>query len=224
MKRRVIRKGLQLACYLATGLYAGQGLTDWSDKQPYGGYNPGYGDFPPADIDQRLSGQADTDNSSPQSNSQSQSQASSPVAIPQQATSGQIQNPATPRAAPPAVPNVATQNYPAQQPAYGAYPYYNQAQPGMQPYNTAPGRRGSGFSGPWNNNGSSFSGPWNNRGSSLSSPWNNNGSNFSGPWNNQGSNFSGPWNNNGSSFSGPWNNNRSGSGFSPWGNGGGWSW
>jgi len=206
MKRRSVLKSLQIAGCLATGLYTGFAHADWSQKQPYGGFNRGYGDFPPVDIDQQLSGNADKKDTA-------QSQ---PVPV-QNTTESIKQQPVTTN---------PTQNttgqaprQPVPQPAYGGY-YQNYQMPqGAQAYN-----RGSNYSGPWNNSRSGFSGPWNNRGSSFSGPWNNRGSSFGGPWNgaNNGSSFSGPWNNNGSNFSAPWNNNRSG--FSPWGNGGGWSW
>jgi len=213
MNRRSVIKCLQIAGCLSTSLYAGISYADWSQKEPYGGYNQRYGDFPPVDIDQQLSG-----NSS--NNTTAQSPPPQPVANTDTnlnqppATTGAAQPQQQPQPQRQAV-QQAVQPV-MQQPAYGAY-YQNQLPYGAQPYN-----RGQGFSGPWNNRGSSFSGPWNNNGSSFSGPWNNRGSGFSGPWNNRGSGFGGPWNNNGSSFSAPWNNNRSG--FSPWGNGGGWSW
>jgi hypothetical protein len=201
MKRRSVIKSLQIAGYLTTGLYAGISYADWSQKHPYGGYNQGYGDFPPADIDKQLSATSD----------ESATAQSQP--LPVQNTDANVnQQPATASTAQP-------QQQAVQQPVYGGY-YQNQMPYGAQPYNN----RGSSFSGPWNNNRSGFSGPWNNNRSGFSGPWNNRGSGFSGPWNgrNSGPSFSGPWNNNGSSFGAPWNNDRSG--FSPWGNGGGWSW
>ncbi len=59
MKRRSVIKSLQIAGYLTAGLYAGISYADWSQKHPYGGYNQGYGDFPPADIDKQLSATSD---------------------------------------------------------------------------------------------------------------------------------------------------------------------
>lgn len=207
MKRRSVIKSLQIAGYLTTCWCTGFAHADWSQKHPYGGYNQGYGDFPPVDIDQQLSGNADK-NATTQS--QSKPVPNTGASINQQpATTNSTRN-TTGQAPPQSV----------QQPAYGGYYQNYQRPPGAQPNN-----RQTNFSGPWNNSRSGFSGPWNNNnGSSFSGPWNNRGSSFGGPWNsgNNGSSFSGPWNNNGSNFSAPWNNNRSG--FSPWGNGGGWSW
>ena len=211
MKRRSVFKSLQIAGYLTTGLYAGISYADWSQKEPYGGYNKRYGDFPPVDIDQQLSGN---------SYENATAQSPPPQTVPNTNTDTNVKQ--QPASAIPAQPQQQVQvmqqaiQPTVQQPAYGGY-YQNQMPYGAQPY-----YRGSGYSGPRNNRGSSFSGPWDNSGSSFSGPWNNRGSGFSGPWNNRGSGFSGPWNNKGSSFSAPWNNNRSG--FSPWGNGGGWSW
>jgi len=206
MKRRSVIKSLQIAGSLTTCFYAGFAHADWSQKHPYGGFNQGYGDFPPADIDQQLSGTGD-ENATVQSQSPPvQNTTESVNQQPVPANTAQNTTRQTPQQA-------------VQQPVYGGYYQNYQMPPGAQPYN-----RGTNFNGPWNNNRSNFSGPWNNRGSSFSGPWNNRGSSFGGPWNggNNGPSFSGPWNNNGSNFSAPWNNNRSG--FSPWGNGGGWSW
>jgi len=197
MRIRSVRKSLSIVCYLATSLCSGQVFADWSGDKLYKGYNQQYGDFPPADIDQQLSGIPDT-NKVPES---SPSQADNAATLPNntQPVPGQAQN--------------------YQQPAYGGY---NQGRNYYQPRNQRRSRNTS-SSGPWNNNRSGFSGPWNNRGSGFSGPWDNNRSGFSGPWNNNGSSFSGPWDNNGSNFSMPWGNNNN-SGFSPWGNGGGFSW
>lgn len=223
MKNKLVRMNMPIACCLASGLFAGQVLADWSDKQPYGGYNPRFGDFPPLDIDKKLSTIDNAGNVTKappaQANNAPMANRGQPANNP--AASNTTQNSPAQGYAPPQ--GYASQGYappqsyasqgnttqPAQQPAYGSYyPNQNYQQPGMQRYN-----RGSNFSGPWNNNRSSFSGPWNN----------NRGSGFSGPWNNnRGSGFSGPWDNNNSNFSMPWGNNNSG--FKPWGNGGGFSW
>ena len=168
MKRRSVIKSLQIAGYLTTGLYAGISYADWSQKEPYGGYNQRYGDFPPVDIDQQLSG-----------NSNEIATVQSPPPQPVANTDTNVkQQPATAIPAQPQQQVVQQAVQPTvQQPAYGGY-YQNQMPYGAQPYN-----RGSSFNGPWNNRGSSFSGPWNNNGSSFSGPWNNRGSGFSGPWN-----------------------------------------
>ena len=240
MNTRLVNTCLSMACLLANSLYASQVTADWSGDRQHRSLNPGYGDFPPEDIDEQLFGQLRENNALPTEPADS----TIPEDIDQPASSYTQQYPAQQGTYPP----TNTDNYapvtgnpgntnqananPVTPPMYGSaqnYPYRNNMA------NRGPRDNRSSFSGPWNNNGSSFSGPWNNRGSSFSGPWNNRGSNFSGPWNNRGSDFSNPWNSRGSSFSGPWNNNNSGfsmpwgnnngrNGFSPWGNGGGMSW
>ncbi|MBT8119934.1 MAG: hypothetical protein KJN89_09485 [Gammaproteobacteria bacterium] len=199
MNRRSVIKGLQIAGYLTTALYTTSSYADWSQKQPYGGYNKGYGDFPPLDIDQQLSGLGDE--RSTEQNQTQPAQNTEAKVNQQTAISNAAQNTAIQPAQPAAQPAL-------QQPAYGGY-YQNQM---PNAYGTRPYYRGSSY-GPWNNRRTGFYGPWNNRGSGFSGPW---GGRNGGP------SFTGPWNNNASSFSVPWNNNRSG--LSPWGNGGGWSW
>ena len=203
MKNRTVRKNLPLLCCLATSLCASQAFAAWTGDKLHRGYNQGYGDFPPMDIDKKLSG-AGNDYKVPESSKPVDNSAPAPAPAP---VANQTQN-------------YPPQNY--QQPAYSSQNRGNYYYPPTnQRYN-----RNTSFNGPWNNNSSGFSGPWNNRGSSFSGPWNNNRSGYGGgPWNNSGSNFSGPWDNNGSNFSMPWGGNRgNNSGFSPWGNGSGFSW
>ena len=166
MNRRSVIKSLQIAGFLTTALYAASSFADWSQKHPYGGYNQGYGDFPPLDIDQQLSRSDDkntTEQSQPQATQSTGANATQPAA-----TSNMVQN----NAARPAQPAL-------QQPAYSGY-YQNQ-----MPYGARPYRRNTGYYGPWNNSRSGFSGPWNTNGSSFTVPWSNNRSGFS-PWGNGG--------------------------------------
>lgn len=194
MKNSLIQNSSPIVYILAAGLCASPAIADWSGNQSYRSYNQGYGDFPPVDIEEQLFGKPDTGEVAEENAPKIDSQPGN--AAPATNNNQPVSNPA---------PNYSQQNY--QYPAYNRYAQGRRYAPsGRQNYN-----RNTGFNGPWNNNGSSFSGPWNNR-----------GSNFSGPWNNNGSSFSGPWNSNGSGFNAPWGNN--GSNFSPWGNGGGWSW
>ena len=168
MKNRLVSRCLPVVCLLVTSLYTNLVLADWSVNQPRGGYNQGYGDFPPADINKQIFGYLDTGKQVEESQPQDDS---APV------ISGNNQT-----YMPPAQ-NYPVQNYPAQnyqQPSYGNYgrrgPYNQAGIPGNYPVTN--------FSGPWNNNGSNFTGPWNGNGSNFSGPWNNNGSNFSAPWGN----------------------------------------
>ena len=224
MKDRSVRKCSTAICLLVTSLSAAPpALATWYMNDSEGYYKPQeyhnerFGDFPPADIDQRLFSHLNTENEVEESKSLTDNASLSTNSDQAVSTSNQqISNPA--------------QNYSelnSQLPApYGSYNRgRNYTSPGLERHirkrNEFLSRQ------PWNNRGSSFSGPWNSRESSFSGPWNNRGSSFSGPWNNRGSSFSGPWNNNGSSFSAPWSNNRgnnNGSNFNPMGNGGGWSW
>ena len=240
MKDRSVRKSSTAICLLVTSLSAATpALATWYMNDSEGYYKPQeyhnerFGDFPPADIDQKIFGHLNTENKEEESKSVTDNTSLSTTTSnqPESSSNQQDSNP--------------VQNYSELNPqlpaAYGSNDRRrNFTSPGLerhirkrneylsrQPRNN----RGSSFSEPWNNRGSSFSGPWNNRGSSFSGPWNNRGSSFSGPWNNNGSSFSGPWDNNGSSFSAPWGNNRgnnrgnnNGSSFSPFGNGSGWSW
>ena len=210
MSNKSVKNCLTAATLLAASLSATTAFANWYMNQSEGYYKPQeyhndkYGNFPPADIDEKLFGHLNTE---------AQAEESKPLAadIPATSYSNQTAPPRNPQGQNP-VPNY-------QRPAYGNYNQNrNYAPRGNQRYN-----RNTNFSGPWNNNRSSFSGPWNNNGSSFSGPWNNNRSGTGAPWNNNSTNFSGPWNNNGSSFSMPWGNNN-GSGFNPMGNGGGWGW
>ena len=206
MKKRLARKGLMAVSLLVASISATPALASWQVNQPESYFKPqqynngNYGNFPPADIDEKLFGHLNTGGAQKENQSQTDNAA---VA----SSNNQPAPPKIPQTSNPA------QGYPVQNSQPPAYGNYNQgryyAPPGNQRYN-----RNTNFNGPWNNNRSSLSGPWNNNGSSFGGPWNNNGSNFSGPWNNNGSNFSMPWG----------NNNGSGSGFNPMGNGGGLSW
>ncbi len=223
------RISLIASTLLVTSLSATPVLANWYVNQSEGYYKPTeyyndkYGDFPPADIDEKLFSHLNT----PTDVKENTTAVTTPPVVPS-ADPAPIQQPLNP------TPNYSGQNY--QQPAYNNYNRgRNFATPGNQNAN-----RNTSFNGPWNNNrnnnGSSFSGPWNNNGSSFSGPWNNNrnnnGNSFSAPWNNNGSNFSMPWGgNNGSTpWSGNWGGNRGGnrgnnsSGFNPMGNGGSWGW
>lgn len=202
MRKRSVRKSLVLVCMLTASLSTPQLLADWSGNSSGRAYNQGYGDFPPADIEQQIFRQQEASE-----------MAARELPVAEEYTATTPNNQLSDQ-------NQAQQYSPpySQQPAYGSYnggrsyaPYGNQ---GYYP--------SSGFNGPWNNNSSGFSNPWNGNGSNFSGPWNNNGSSISGPWDNNGSSFSGPWDNNGSNFSMPWGNN--GSGFSPFGNDSGRNW
>jgi len=246
MKSRSGRKSFTAVSLLITSLSATPALATWYVNQSEGYYKPQefhnerFGDFPPADIDQKLFGHLNTENKAEESNSQTDNASiSSNINQPVSTSNQQVLNPAQ---------NYSEQN--TRQPAYGNYNRDRKfTSPGLERHlrnrdahlsnrnarlSSPRNNRGSSFSGPWNNRGSSFSGPWDNNGSSFSMPWgsnrgNNNGSSFGDPWNNRGSGFSGPWDNNGSSFSMPWGNNnnrgnKNGSNFSPFGKGSGWSW
>ena len=207
MKDRSVRISSTAICLLVTSLSAAPpALATWyMNNQSEGYYKPQeyhngrFGDFPPADIDQKLFGHLNTENEVEESKPLTDN---APLSTD---SDQQVSNPAQ---------NYSEQN--SQFPAtYGSNDRRrNFTSPGLERHirkrNEYLSRQ------PWNNRGSSFSGPWNNRGSSFSGPWNNNGSSFSGPWNNNGSNFSAPWGNN--------RGNNKGSNFSPFGNGSGWSW
>lgn len=210
MNKKSVRKYLITISILVPALSATTASADWYVQQSEGYYKPNeyhnerYGDFVPPDINQKLFGQKNTDDTPVESKTPTDT---APVASSNNQTiapyNQQAQN--------------LTQQY--QQPAYQqpAYqqPAYNRNNQNRN-YNPSANRR--------NTRNTSFNGPWNNNSSSFSGPWNNKGSNFSSPWGGNGSNFSGPWNNNGSNFSMPWGNNNNGSSFNPMGNGGGWSW
>ena len=245
MKNRSGRKSFTAVCLLVTSLSATPALAAWyvNQSQSEGYYKPQeyhnerFGDFPPADIDQKLFGHLNTENKTEESKSPTDSTSfSSTINQPLPTSNQQVLNPAQNY-------NYSEQN--AQQPAYSGYNRgRNYTSPGMERHirnreahlNRSRNNRGSSFSGPWNNSKSGFSGPWDNSGSNFSMPWgnnsgNNDGSNFSGPWNNSRSGFSGPWDNNGSNFGMPWGNskgnnrgNKNGSSFSPFGKGSGWGW
>ena len=221
MKDESVRKISTAICLLVSSLSAAPpALATWYINDQSEGYykpqeyhNERFGDFPPADIDQKLFGHLNTENEVEESKSVNDNTSLSTTTSNQPVSSSnqQLSNPAQ---------NYSEQNY--QQPAaYGSNDRgRNYISPGLERHIR---KRNEHLSETRNNRGSSFSGPWNNRGSSFSGPWNNRGSSFSGPWNNRGSSFSGPWDNNGSNFSAPWGNN-SGSNFNPMGRGGGWSW
>lgn len=196
----VVKKCLSIAFLLVTGLYANLLLADWSGNKSQSRYNPGFGDFPPKNINELFTQETTDSKTSPEKSEPAQDKAAD-VANTAQQDAYAVQNPATQ--------NIPTPNYGGYDPSRMTGPY------GGPRYN-----RGPGFGGPWNNNRSGFNGPWNNNRSGFSGPWNNRGSGFSVPWGNNRSGFSGPWSNNGSGFTGPWNNN--GSSFGPWGNNGGW--
>ena len=232
MKIRSVRISLMAVCLPVASLSTAPAFATWYVNETDGYYKPQeyhnerFGDFPPADIDQKLFSHLNTENEEetiPKSDDASLSSGSN-QSVP--GSNQQVLNPA----------QNYTQQY-SQQPAYDSYNRgRNFTSPGLERHiqnrnaflNSQRNNRGSSFSGPWNSRGSSFSGPWDNNGSSFSGPWNNQGSGFSGPWNNsRGSNFGGPRDNNGSNFSMPWGNNRgnnNGSNFSPFGKGSGWSW
>lgn len=170
MKNTLISKSLPIICLLSTSLAASQVYADWSSDEPFRGYNKGYGDFPPVDIDQQLSAEIEENTKLEDPIQQADPAAASPGSA--QPAANQVQN-------------YAGQKFTGQQfqqPAYGGY-YQNRyyAQPGIQRYN-----RGSSISSPWNNRGSSFSMPWDNGRTSFSAPWNNNNRSGFRPWGNGG--------------------------------------
>lgn len=172
MKSILVRRCQVAVCLLATSSYINLALADWSIDQSKRGYNQGYGDFPPEDINEQLFGHLNTSRQYEQEQNQTQDINTDSAALNNNQADVS-----------------ATQDYPVynyQRPNYGTYNrggrYQQNAIPGNYP--------DMNFSGPWNNNGSNFTNPWNNRGSSISGPWNNNGSSFSMPWgNNNGSGF-----------------------------------
>ena len=245
MKNRSIKKSLTATCLLVTSLSAAPVLAAWYVNQSEGYYKPQeyhnerFGDFPPADIDQKLFAHLNAENKTeeikPQTDNASLSSTSA-QAVP--TGNQQVLNPAQ---------NYSEQN--SQRPAFDNYNRgRNYTSPGMERHirnrdahlNRVKNNRSSSFSAPWDNSRSSFSGPWDNNGSNFSMPWgnskgnnrgNNNASSFGGPWNNSSSGFSGPWDNSGSSFGMPWGNNKgnkrgnkNSSGFSPFGKGSGMGW
>ena len=213
-------KGLVVVSFLACSLTTSLSYADWSGQQQFRGYNPGYGDFPPDNIEQQLF--SDLNQGNKEQNTQAKAE----------------------------VPATTVSQYSGQDPNQAAYQEFlrkreqhaserqqhtsmgNQRYNRQTNYNRPQNNNSSNFSMPFGNDnrGSSFSMPFgnNNRGSNFSGPWNNNQSSMSGPWDNRGGNFSSPMNNgsrnNGGNFSMPWGNNNNGSNFSPMGNGGGWSW
>ena len=211
MKNRLFRTCITGSCLLVVSLSTAPVLAGWYSNQseiyykPQEFHNDRFGDFPPADIEQKIFSHVVPDDK-PVEKETSNEAPSVPATSNQQVLEQ---------------PQISSQqNYSQQYNQQPAYTNYNRSRnitsPANQRYN-----RNTNLRGPRNNNRTSFSGPWNNSGSGFSGPWDNSGSGFSGPWNNSGSGFSGPWNNNnnGSNFSMPWGNNN-GSNFMPWGNGG----
>ncbi len=193
---------MPIFCLLASSLYASLVPADWYGEQSQQYYSQKFGNFPPLDIDQQLEESMKADNQLEQSLSQNIS-----------ATGSDSGNQSD---------SYARQENSVQKTQQTDYLSYDQGRSAglhsasqQKKRHNAKKKRGSGFSGPWNNKGSGFSGPWSNKGSGFSGPWDDSGSNFSFPWNNNGSGFSSPWDGNGSGFSAPWNNR--GSSFSPWG-------
>ena len=188
MKNKLARKCLLAVCLLVTGLSVTPASASWYIHQSEGYYKPQvyhnekFGDFVPADINEKLFGHLNTDAEQETSKPQRDN-------TPASSSTNQAVSPGKSQVPKPAA-TYSPQNY--RQPTYNRYNQRrNFTAPGNQRYN-----RNTSFNGPWNN-GSGFSGPWNNRGSNFSGPWNNNGSNFSMPWgSNNGSNFS-PWGNGG---------------------------
>lgn len=135
MKNKWFKKYLPASCLLAAGLATSQALY----AQPQ--YNRGYGDFPPASIDQQLQG--------------------NPNAGDQPAR----RQPQNYRGSNPWSNNYQPAPYPAQDYPSQNYPPRNYPPLGYPPANHGayPYGGGPGFSGPWNNRGSNFS-PWGNRG------------------------------------------------------------
>jgi hypothetical protein len=189
MKKKSARKCLLAVCLLMTGSSVTPAFATWDIHQSKGYYEPQeyhnnkFGDFVPADINEKLFGHLNTDATQETSKSQRGN-------TPASSSTNQAVPPENLKVPKPAA-TYSQQNY--WQPSYNRYNQgRNFTAPGNQRYN-----RNTSFNGPWNNRGTSFSGPWNNRGSNFSGPWNNNGSRFSMPWgNNNGSNFS-PWGNGG---------------------------
>ena len=170
MKASSVKKYLMIVCSTLTCLSSVPILADWNVDQPYNAeqfYDNGkYGNFPPTDIDQRLSEHLDIVNKPEKGQFRADSTIDSSV-------SKQSAPVATNPQAPTITSDCAKQNL--QQAAYNNY------KRGRNPYTQNDQRynRGTSFSGPWNSNGSNFSGPWNNNGSNFSMPWgNNNGSGF----------------------------------------------
>ena len=159
MRIRSIKRYPAVVCLLLTATCTNQSLADWSVDNSRRGYNQGYGDFPPADINEQLYSHLKTEN-------QAEKRSSRDNAV-GPAISNRMQTDMP-----------LTQNYPAynyQQPSYGGYDRggrkLQKSRPGNYP--------DMNFSGPWSGNGTGFSAPWNNNGSTFSMPWSNNsGSGF----------------------------------------------
>ncbi len=150
MRHKGLKKYLSVSCLLAVGLAASQALY----AQPQ--YNRGYGDFPPASIDQQLQGNPNT-GSQPAARQPRSYRGSNPWSNNYQPAPYPAQNYPPQNYPPQNFPprNYSPQNYPPQNYPTQGYPPANY---GAYPYGGGPG-----FSGPWNNRGSNFS-PWGNRG------------------------------------------------------------
>ena len=216
MSSRLFRTSLPIVCLLVSCLGTGSVIADWTGKAPGSYYNHGYGDFPPLDIDRRIS--SDLNNDATEKNKLPDVKNTTAVVNNQAGANPSRTRPAQnfPNQGSPNQ-NVPGQVYQGQayqnqrysgqnrqsnrQPVYGgSQQYRNYSQPYARSYN-----RNSGFNGPWDNRGSNFGGPWNNSGSGFSGPWDSNGSGFNMPWGNN-------------------SGNNNGSGFNPMGNGGSWGW
>jgi hypothetical protein len=217
MNNRPVREIVTTVCILLANLSTAPVYANWDIPQSENYYSPqkyhndNYGDFVPANINEKLFGHLIAGDEQETNKTQ---ETNTPVV----SNYNQTATPVDQQFAKPA-PDYSNQYYQRPVPADNRYNRErNITPPGNQGYNrnanfNIPGNNRTTLSGPWNNNGSSFNGPWNNRGSGFSSPWNNNGSNFNMPGGN----------NNDSSFSMPWGNNN-GSSFNPMGNGDNWGW
>ncbi len=198
MTKQTIRKYTTAVSLLVGGLSVTPAFAQWYVNQSEGhGYyraqeyhNEKYGDFAPADINEKLLGHLATNN-----DFDIDKTVKPPLStIPSNKFSATTSPPPATTA-----PRKFAQNQPPyvqnnqRQDSYNQARYY--AQQGNQRHtrHTKPQRQ-------WHNKQSNFSPPWNNQGANFSSP-------FNGPWNNPGSNFKMPWGNSkGSNFSMPWGN------------------
>lgn len=215
MKKQSVQKSVSLISLLATCLSTGVVFAEWNNDSAFNGYNPGYGNFPPEDIEQKLFGHMGSETDLYETN-QYQAQV--------QNTEQDRQWP-TPQAnlytAPaPSSNNSQTdyrqQNYSQQaytQPNYPTKQSYQQPYP-QQQYKTSP-YSGYPSASRLNNPGGNDLGENNHWGNNLMT----NPLMVNNPMaNNQGMNFSHPWKNNGSNFSMPWGNDSTGGNMMPWGN------
>lgn len=222
MRNSLLKKHLQTALLLLTGLLVNQVSAGWSDASSHGIYNQRFGDFPPLDIDQQLqdsmnrheaelkeqqSEKKSTGNTNSTGSTYQTDSAVKQVPIQQDGATKPYQNPAV----------GGVNNLQGVNTTVNNSSQKNQGD-GKKKKKKKHKKKKSGFDFPWGNNNNGFSFPWSNSGSGFNAPWNNRRSSHDRPWDSRGKQFNPPWDNNNSSFSFPWNDNNNGFSFGPWGN------